>query len=226
MVRCWSISLLFCVVLLSSLGFAGTAYADTDSDELEQDLSEPRFAAGIYGLYGVSRQGGKSFTTSDSVDYQTNGYNGQIFEPGVFFDFHRSPRWAYRFFLGYQMVQYSGQASEVGIPVAPQGISLNENLLTFGIEARFVPSENLGLWLGFGFELIHGLNMTLSLGGISVPTFSDDEPNLVQVLTSVGYDFKFMENWLIGPELRVSDAFSTNPSILSFQGIVSLGRRF
>jgi hypothetical protein len=232
MARCWSIPLLLFGFLtpFSALAGASPQPADDDAAAFGEEMAAPtphRYALGIFYLSGGSEQGTKTFTANDSVQYQVSSYKGATKEPGLFFDYQYSPRWTTRLYLGYQTTALVGAASQLGVPLDAQTVELDETLIAMGGEFKYsMFGGDHGFWLGFGMEYDRGLTIRLSLGGVSVPTFSEDLPNLIQLLGSVGYDFKVSGDWLITPELRLSDAPAAKPSIFSYQATIGFGRYF
>jgi hypothetical protein len=233
MVRCWSIPLLSIAAFLCF--FAGFAHAAADSgpsdEDFEEELSSPpakpsKVAAGVYYLYGITRQGSRSFSTNDSVDYSTSSYSGTDNEPGAFLDYQYSPRWTLRLFIGYQINKATGTASEAGIAAAAQSVEVDQDVIAMGGEFKYKPLHDSDFWVGLGLEYDRGTSVHLYLNGIPVPTSTIDLSNLAIGLASFGYDFKLSQNWRLDPEFRLSCAFTSSPYIMTYEGVIGVARTF
>lgn len=185
-------------------------------------LKSRPYILGLYGATASLSQGSKSFMTTDQVQYQTAGYSGSAPGGGFFIEHRYADSKAYRIFLGYEMLRFTGQATEVGIPIAPLQVNLNESFITIGGDWKYYPLVKWDFWLGIGAEYARGLTVQLQLNGVSDPTSEEDLANLFFGMASTGWDFHFGE-WFLSPSVRVGDAPFARPSIFMYEISLEFG---
>lgn len=205
--------------------YAFVKESDLNLDEIELERQEKAYAFGASLMSGISSQGARTFQTADQVTYRTNGYSGSYNHLGVFFDYRMASWFSARFTLAYESIKKSGQAEEVGNPIAAKNVTINQSGLAYGMQLKFDVTSN-HIWLGVGALYEVASSLTLKLDDAQVPTQKSDLPRNFSISAIAGWDFYVGESWMICPDLRYVVDISASPAINSYAATISGGYRY
>lgn len=145
----------------------------------------PRFAFGVGFLNSNLSQSGKSFTTSDQVNYTTAKYSASNTYPELIAQYGL-PTSYWRLKLAQRISNFKSSAASNLTGVNSRPLSVDYTFFSGVLQKTWPLLSNRFFYWGLGAELAQGNSVKATLGGSNLQTSSTDKPTFLGVEGLVG----------------------------------------
>lgn len=201
------------------LGFAPWSALDLTAPpatRTRRNRAEAGWALGAAGLWSHLSQNGKSFETDDQVTYSTSRYAAQGVLPYVLAQSGRENFW--RLGFGMRTPFFHGQASTDVSGAVAKDVDVHYTMYSLLVQKAWtLPLLGRALYAGVGAEAAKAVQMTISMGGIELPTSSSDLPLYLGLQGFSGVGVRVGERASVAVEARFGSFLNQAVPVLAME---------
>jgi len=198
------------------IGHKGKGYIKkTELNPLGEVEAETEWAFGGGLVFTSLQQKGKSFETSDEVQYTTSSYSSTGLAPFLVGQMGAKDFW--RLTVAEKQTHYKSSASKNVPGDSTQSIDLQQTFISGLLQKAWNPAFAPKMYYGAGLELAKATAVNLKLGGSTLPTTSDDEPTYFGLQGFVGGEWSLSHSFSVYGEGRLEYIVNQSPAIYSYE---------
>ena len=194
-------------------------------DLISEDLRETMAGAdstwgfGGGGQYISLLQKGKSFTTDDQVQYTTTDYTSNSVAPFLAVQMNAFNFW--RLTIAQKKTHFVGSA-KTNVANASKDVDLQQTFYSLLLQKAWLVPGSKRFYFGVGAEAAKATAVALILGGVTLPTGSQELPFYLNVLVFGGRTFPLNPSLSLYGEARLGYIANQSPGILDMEVVAGL----